>query len=390
MAETEPKTKRRRSREGGWRIIKGNLYARIQYTDETGKQREKLRPAKNKSEVWQIVRQMKDELAKHGAETLNADNLTFAELAEKYKAAKVTPAIIRGGVKVSGLKSYKSVEASLRILIDYFGKKKVRLIRPNDIEKYRRDRFNKPTVHGKERKIASVNRELQTLRAMLNFAVRQSWLLSNPFEKTEKVISTASETERNRVLTFDEENRLLSVCTDQRAHLKPILICALDTAMRPEEIFKLEWRDVDLAAKTIIVRMENSKTEKERIIGVTPRLAGELEQLWEVSPKKKNQSVFGTKSIKTAFATACRLAGIAEFRFRDARHTATTRMVNSGMPQAEVMKTTGHTQLKTFLRYVNLTPESVRESAQILGDYVGQKLENAEARSIAEISASVN
>ncbi|MGI8470063.1 MAG: site-specific integrase [Pyrinomonadaceae bacterium] len=128
----------------------------------------------------------------------------------------------------------------------------------------------------------------------------------------------------------------------------------MDTALRPDEIFKLIWRDVDFQSRAITVIAQNSKNEKERIIGMTGRLFDELLRLWEISPKRLNFSVFGTKSIKTA----CRLAGIENLRFRDFRHTATTRMVKSEMPQAEIMKVTGHTQLKTFLRYVNLTKES--------------------------------
>jgi excisionase family DNA binding protein len=45
----------------------------------------------------------------------------------------------------------------------------------------------------------------------------------------------SAEVERDRVLSFDEEQRLLAHCTGERAHLKPILVCALDTAMRRGE-----------------------------------------------------------------------------------------------------------------------------------------------------------
>ncbi len=52
-------------------------------------------------------------------------------------------------------------------------------------------------------------------------------------------------------------------------------------------------------------------------------------------------------------------------------------MVNSGMPQAEIMKTTGHTQLKTFLRYVNLTANSVSEGAKKFGEFLNDKITDA-------------
>jgi len=49
-------------------------------------------------------------------------------------------------------------------------------------------------------------------------------------------------------------------------------------------------------------------------------------------------------------------------------------MVNNGMPHAEIMKVTGHSQLQTFLRYVNLTESGVRESAFKFGEYLDQRL----------------
>jgi integrase len=204
----------------------------------------------------------------------------------------------------------------------------------------------------------------------------QGWLTVNPFQKTERMVSNASERARDRTLSYAEERKLLAECTGERDHIKPILICALDTAMRPEEIYKLEWKDIDFKQNVIFIRAENTKTETERIIGITPRLKDELEKLWDTSPKDLDYSVFGLKSIKNAFKTACRKAEIENFKFRDCRHTATTRMVNSGMPQAEVMKVTGHTQLKTFLRYVNLTAESASTNAKNFGEFINQKLTN--------------
>jgi len=96
--------------------------------------------------------------------------------------------------------------------------------------------------------------------------------------------------------------------------------------------------------------------------------------------------VFGiTYTIKTAFKTACKKADIKEFRFHDCRHTATTRMIASGSPHTEVMKITGHTQLKTFLRYLNITSETASKVALRLDNYL---LEVQSQRS--EISKAVN
>ena len=416
-AENSKTERRKRSREGGYRWMKDKLYARIQYVDESGKQRDKVRQVRSGkiTDVWKEVRKMRDELNHHGEETLHSDRMTLSELADKYKEAKVFPAVIRDGHKVAGLKSHKPVLTYIKIAKEHFGKKPIRSIKPRDIEHFRNVRLNTPveievkvpvrqineqtkrmkTVNVKEkrvtpRKLASVNRELATLRRMLNYAVNEGWLLHNPFDRTENLVSNASEKAREKVLTYEEESRLLAECTGDRAHLKSVLICALDTAMRPDEIFKLVWSDVDLRENVIRVRAENTKTETERIVGITPRLREELLSLWESGPKQEETSVFGVASVKNSFKTACRLANIRDFRFRDCRHTATTRMVSSGIPQAEIMKMTGHTQLKTFLRYVNLTATSARQNALSFGEFVQSKLNTQDRTNVPTASSMIS
>jgi integrase len=156
--------------------------------------------------------------------------------------------------------------------------------------------------------------------------------------------------------------------------LKALLVCALDTAMRHGEIIKMRWQDVNFTTGEIYIPQTNTKTEDARSVGITPRLRRELQLLWEGSPQEKDFLVFGiTNTIKTAFKSACKDAGIKDFRFHDCRHTATTRMVASGSPHTEVMKITGHTQLKTFLRYLNITPETARTVASRLSDYLADK-----------------
>lgn len=133
----------------------------------------------------------------------------------------------------------------------------------------------------------------------------------------------------------------------------------------------MKWQDVDFVKNEIFIPQTNTKTEDSRTVGITPRFREELLILWEVSPKDRAGLVFGiTFTIKTAWKTACRLANIEDFRFHDCRHTATTRMIASGSPHTEVMKITGHTQLKTFLRYLNITSETASNVASKLNDYL--------------------
>jgi integrase len=352
-----------------WRVIKGRLYARLQYKDETGKAREKVRPIEDKRTARTVVEEMRRELVQHGEETLKSDKMTFREVAEIYKAAKLIPAVYANNVKVAGRKS--NVEWAYRAAIDFFGHKVVRSIKPRDLEAFKNSRLEGITNRGRTRNIATVNRELSLVRSMMNYALQNDWILTNPFSKVKGLIVSSAETERDRVLSFEEEARMLAVCVERRAHLRPILLCALDTGMRAGEMFKLIWKDVDFTSNQIHIVQTNTKTEESRTVGMTPRLKDELELLWQTSPKDENGLVFGiTDSVKHAWTTACTKAEVTDFRLHDCRHTATTRMIAAGCPHTEVMKITGHSQLKTFLRYLNITAESANRVASNLHTFV--------------------
>jgi integrase len=139
--------------------------------------------------------------------------------------------------------------------------------------------------------------------------------------------------------------------------------------MRAGEMFKMKWKDIGV--REIHIPQTNTKTEESRVVGITPRLRVELERLWDLSAQNREELVFGiADSVKRSWKTACKLAGIESFRLHDCRHTATTRMIASGSPHTEVMKITGHSQLKTFLRYLNITTEAANRVANKLEVYV--------------------
>ncbi|MBA2335899.1 MAG: site-specific integrase, partial [Blastocatellia bacterium] len=229
-------------------------------------------------------------------------------------------------------------------------------------------------IRSRPRKVGTINRELAWLRAILNFAVDNDWLAKNPFHRMRGVISMSAEVERDRVLRFDEEERLIAACVNERAHIRPLLICALDTAMRRGEMFKMTWADVDFVTGEMMIPQTNTKTEESRTVAMTPRLRLELANLWSRSPKEASRLVFGiTNNITKAWASICRLAQVADFRLHDCRHTATTRMIASGSPHTEVMKITGHSQLKTFLRYLTITADTANRVADRLSDYLANR-----------------
>lgn len=347
------------------------LWVRVKYKDAEGKEKVIQRKVDTRTEGKLVIKKLLREIEDHGAKIIDGDRLTFAKLAEQYKERKLQPPTYKGETKVSGLRSYESLRRRLATLIEHFGNKRIRNITHAEIEKFKLARLKAKNKRrpDAELQMATVNRELQLLRAVFNFAKRQGWVTRNPFEQGESLISLAQETKRERLLTREEEERLLAACTGRRAHLKAILVIALDTALRRNEILNLRWKDVNLSSRLITVRASTTKTLRDRTIGITDRLAIELQRLDELAPDDPEGLVFGYTDFKRSFEKACEVAGLTGFRFHDCRHAATTRMVQSGMPPAEVMKITGHSQMATFLRYVNTDGQSAQRAAMALDDW---------------------
>lgn len=357
------------TRERHYREINGQLYARFVYTDSSGKRREKHLKADSKLQARELYDQMKREFKDYGQQTIDSSRMTFRQLAKVYEEHKLIPAEYVGERKVAGLRSLAAPQIFLATLTNHFGSRPLKAITYADIEKFKRARLKTQTVQGKERSITSVNRELEILRAVLNYAKREGWILKSPFESGAPLISKADEVHRERVLDRQEEGRLLAVCIGRRDHLRPLLIAALDTACRRGELIQMKWSDVDFKNRTIQVRAMTTKTARSRFVPISSRLLVVLEIL-----RKKAETdealIFGvTDNVKKSFVSACRAAGIDGFRFHDCRHTAITRMIQKGLPPSLVMKISGHTQMATFARYVNVDDDAIKRAAQAIDDF---------------------
>src|SRR5262249_28483703 len=261
-------------------------WARVVFTDpDTGLRRERVRRAINKTDAKAKRKDLLRDLEDHGPKLLDAYNMTFKDLADFYGKSYLVPAQYVDGRKIAGLRSLKTPKMFLRVLTEHFGKRRLRSMTHADIEGFRSARIGTPTRSNKQRSITSVNRELELLRRMLNVAVREGWLSKSPFSSGECLISKADERKRERIISRDEEERLLVACGGYRAHLRPILITALDTGMRRGEILKLTWSDVDIENRIITVRAFNTKNMRERQVSMTCRLARELEAIYGASTK---------------------------------------------------------------------------------------------------------
>jgi integrase len=373
------------------RSAKGKVtwWARITYTDPvTGKRHDRQRRAESKSHAKDLVQELIAEVDKTGRRSLAKEHMTFFDLATYYEKEYLKPAEYVDGRKVAGVRSIVPAKANVKALKDHFGQRQLRGITHSDIREFRAIRLATKTKAKKQRSIAAVNRELEKMRRLLNIAEREGWLLRNPMRNGDPLISIADERKRERIVTREEELRLLTACENRyRKHLRPIVICALDTGMRRGEIFGLKWSDVDFEERVLTIRAFNTKTMQERQVSLTTRLMIELERIWEESPKNKDFLVFGfTDNVKKSWTSVRTKAGLPDVRFHDLRHTAATRLVAAHLPLPEVGRVLGHTQANTTYRYVNANIETTRRAAALLDAFNQGGIEQLVAAEESETS----
>lgn len=363
-------------------------YARITWIEGSSRKERRRKPKLNtKTAAKDLARRMLQELEQEGEQALEGATMTFNDLARFFEKRYLVEPEYVNGRKVKGYRSKYEIELRLNILKEYFGTKKLRSIKHADVDYFKSVRLNTPVIFGKntrgtekkgkpierQRSIATVHKELGLLRRVLSVAVSNGWILKNPFSTGTALINPGDEHQRERILTKEEEEKLLSACTGYWAHLKPIIICALDTGMRRGEIFKLKFCDVDFENDIISIRAFNTKTLRERQVAITSRLKKELVSLFDKSDKNPESLVFNISgSTKKAFATLRAKVGLSDLRFHDLRHTNATRLVSKHLPLSEVGRMLGHTQPTTTYRYVNANIETAKRAAAMLDELNGE------------------
>src|SRR5215471_4365414 len=127
-----------RERTGSIVNRKGVLYARVSYVDQLGKRKEITRRAKDKADARRIIDELHARLDSHGPDAAQGDRATVGEVIEQYRQLKAQPAVIRNGKKISGLKSSYNFCSMLDILVEHFGHRKLRDLKPQHLHEFKK------------------------------------------------------------------------------------------------------------------------------------------------------------------------------------------------------------------------------------------------------------
>jgi integrase len=263
-------------------------------------------------------------------------------------------------------------------LMRYFGKKWLDQITPQSVESFRMERQSqarKNAHDGSRVAPATVNRALSTLR--LIFTQRD---LKPPTRKE----MFQAEPEKTRVVTPEEQMAYFKAASQP---LHDVAMVILQTGMRPEEVFRLEIKNVDLENRMIFNPFGKTKTAKryvpmeDEVFEVMKRRVQAAKGHWifcsPEGPGRAENPDIHIQGVRKAHDAAIRRAGIREhFRLYDLRHTYATRAAQSSMDVLTLASMLGHTKVQMTMRYVHPTDQHKREAAKRLAAYNRELLFN--------------
>lgn len=218
------------------------------------------------------------------------------------------------------------------------------------------------------------------LEVLLNHAQKWGWLGSaNPMHGVSRI--TKANKDRVRFLDDEERQALLLACQESpNPQLYPVVIFALSTGARKNEILKLTLRDVDLERQVAILReTKNGETRKVPIVGYLKEvLLNHLEWRQEYVTRMANGSDFifprldGREpiDIRKAWENARDEAGIIDFRFHDLRHSAASYLAMNGASQLEIAEVLGHKTLQMVKRYSHLSEDHTRSVVEKMNQVI--------------------
>lgn len=258
-----------------------------------------------------------------------------------------------------------NVELSiLKALIERFGKYRLIDITPEDVETFKRERKAEVTSRNKPRAKSTVNRDIAVLSAVFNLAKDYGEIKNNPVSNVKYYTNINA---RERILSEFEEKVLFNAIKDDVKFSRQVEIL-LYTGMRRGELFKLQWRDIDLQNGYINIRKETTKTGKGRELPLLSNLKDIFQSLYdEAGEMLETDKIFTgaswqPTSFSTKFSKICSGFGWEDLTVHSLRHTYSTRVEQFGIGAFAHKALLGHAKLSMTDRYTHPSKETLKEN----------------------------
>lgn len=219
---------------------------------------------------------------------------------------------------------------------------------------------------------ATAGNDLTWLRVLIKVAAR-AWRVPVAVQVVDDAVAHCREQrligrarQRDRRPTLDELTRLIEWWQRgdgrQQIPMDEIVLFAVFSARRQEEICTLRREDYDAARATILVR--DAKHPRDPHYSVRVSLTPEAVAVLERQPAGELIFPFNGRSVQAAFARACKMLAIEDLHFHDLRHEAASRLAELGWTIPQMAAVTGHRTWANLQRYTHLAgPEPVDKYA---------------------------
>ena len=212
------------------------------------------------------------------------------------------------------------------------------------------------------RKPATVRKELETIRAALNWAKKGG----------EAVFELPPQPRpKERFLSKDEARRL-SRAARRFPHVRAFIVLSLVTAARQSAMLELTWDRVDFKRGRISLALNDSLDETRKRRAVVPMNKRARRYLGLMQKARQTDHVIEwagrpVLSVKKGFAAAAKRAGLEGVTPHILRHTAASWMAMAGVPMLEISRYMGHTTVAVTEKvYAKLHPDYLKEASEAL------------------------
>jgi integrase/recombinase XerD len=234
-------------------------------------------------------------------------------------------------------------------------------ITPAKIEEYKATRLKDVTP-------STINIEVRVLNTALNQAVELGWIEIPPSSRFKQI--RLPESEPPEWLDEEQISKLLTSDDPEFVRFIQLLLC---TGCRRNEGLGLNWSDVDLQKRQIVIRGQVGKMGKRRSIPINDMLHAVL-AAWPSAREGPLFPHYGSNQVSMKFRRWARVTGMPKgISLHSLRATFACHLIKNGIDVYTVSRLLGHSSVKVTERhYVALDPDHVRSAVNLLSFGTGK------------------
>ena len=254
-------------------------------------------------------------------------------------------------------KSYERDQMVFKHFSEFMRVAKLNTITPVHLETYKTRRQEQGAQP------ATVNRELNTVKAMLNKAVAWGYLSKSPAQTVKKL------REPKRQIRFLSPHEIKTLLEQANERMRHIIVTLLYTGLRRGELIHLVWGDLDFKTKLLSVQAKQGWNPKDYEVRHIP-LNDKLFRILHGQKKGESPYIFSNESggmlngniLSRDFRKLARRCGIKGASIHTLRHTFASYLAMNRVDLYTIQKLLGHSSVKTTEIYAHLAPDYLRSA----------------------------